>query len=216
MWATQEHSTSPDDPTRGAWVWQNFHFSPWEAPESEYAGAAMAALATGIAPDGYQNDPKIQPNLNLLRAYLNREAPHQPLLNRITLLWASANLTGLMAQPQREALVRELTACQHQDGGWSLTDLGKDVWKRRDHTPFDQRSDGYATGIIVLALEENGFSPNPTTRKGLAWLLVNQNKTSGYWPASSVNKSRDPDSDIGKFMADAATGYALLAIERAQ
>jgi len=41
MWAGQEQS----GPKAGAWIWQNFHFSPWEAPESEYYGAAQAAVA---------------------------------------------------------------------------------------------------------------------------------------------------------------------------
>ena len=214
MWALQEQT----GPKAGAWLWQNFHFSPWEAPESEYYGAAEAALAIGMAPDNYQNDPRIQNNLKLLREYLRREAPSQPLINRVAQLWASSKLPGLMTGKEREALASELKAKQHPDGGWSLTDLGlnrqgQSAWKRHDDSPFDLRSDGYATGIVVLALEENGLGKTPQAKQGLAWILSNQNKTDGQWPAWSVNVKRDPSSDIGKFMSDAATGFSVLAIE---
>jgi squalene-hopene/tetraprenyl-beta-curcumene cyclase len=209
MWALQEQT----GPAAGAWIWQNFHFSPWEAPESEYYGAAMAAIAAGIAPDGYRDDPKIQPSLTLLRGYLRGHAAAQPLINRIALLWASSKLPGLMTEPERGALAAEVSAKQHPDGGWSLTELGQGTWKRHDDTPFDLRSDGYATGIIVLALEENGLGKSPESKKGLAWILANQDKAEGMWPAWSVNVKRDPKSDIGKFMSDAATGFSVLALE---
>jgi hypothetical protein len=212
MWATQEQTGDK----AGAWIWQNFHFSPWEAPESEYYGAAQAAVAVGIAPDNYRDDPKIQGNLTLLKGYLLREAPSQPLINRIALLWASSKLPGLMSGPEREALAKELEAKQHSDGGWSLTELGQGTWKRHDDTPFDLRSDGYATGIIVLALEENGLGKSAEAQKGLGWILANQNKTEGLWPAWSVNVKRDPNSDIGKFMSDAATGFSVLALEESR
>lgn len=45
MWTTQVTA----GPQSGAWVWQDFHYSPWEAPESEYFGATMAALAVAVA-----------------------------------------------------------------------------------------------------------------------------------------------------------------------
>lgn len=208
MWALQEQT----GPKAGAWLWQNFHFSPWEADESEYYGAAMAAVATGIAPDHYRDDPKIQPNLALLRGYLRREAPSQPLINRIVLLWASTRLPGLMTDAECAALKTEIYSKQQPDGGWSLTTLG--TWKRHDTTPFDTRSDGVATGLTVLALEESGLGKNaPELKRGINWLLANQNKTDGMWPAYSLNLRRDPTSDIGKFMSDAATGFAVLALE---
>ena len=54
------------------------------------------------------------------------------------------------------------TRLQHADGGWSLTDLG--TWKRRDGTPLETRSDGYATGLVVLVLErESGYIGQGTT-----------------------------------------------------
>jgi squalene-hopene/tetraprenyl-beta-curcumene cyclase len=211
MWALQEQS----GPKAGAWIWQDFHFSPWEAPESEYYGAAQAAVAVGIAPDHYRDDPKIQGNFNLLRGYLRREAPNQPLINRIALLWASAKLPGLMTDPERAALAAEISQKQHADGGWSLTELGQGTWKRHDNSPFDLRSDGYATGLIVLALEENSLAQKETKR-GLAWIVANQNHAEGLWPAWSVNVRRNPDSDIGKFMSDAATGFSVLALENSR
>lgn len=214
MWALQEQS----GPKSGAWIWQDFHFSPWEAPESEYYGAAMAAFATGLAPDHYADDPKIQPNLTLLRAYLKREYPNQPLINKIALLWASANLPGLMTEPEKKTLAAEISSQQHPDGGWSLTELGlnqkgESSWKRHDKTTLDPGSDGYATGLTLVALEESGLAQSKEVARGLAWLTANQNKSDGLWPAWSVNVKRDPASDIGKFMSDAATGFSVLALE---
>jgi len=213
MWDLQEQS----GPKAGAWLWQNFHFSPWEAPESEYYGAAMAALATGIAPEKYRDEPAIQGNLKLLRDYLRHDASTQPLINRVALLWASSKLPGLMTGQEREDLAEELQTKQHADGGWSLTDLGSNqqgqvTWKRHDATPFDLRSDGYATGIVVLALEENGLGRIPEAQKGLAWIRANQSKADGRWPAWSVNVKRDPESPVGKFMSDAATSFSVMAL----
>jgi hypothetical protein len=208
MWASQEQT----GPKAGAWIWQNFHFSPWEADESEYYGATMAAIAVGSAPDNYRDDPKIQGNLALLREYLRGQAATQPLINRILLLWASTRLPGLMTDPERAALKAEIYSKQQPDGGWNLTSLG--TWKRHDHSPFDSRSDGYATGLTVLALEESGMGRNsPEVKRGVDWLLANQSKTDGLWPASSLNLHRDPASDAGLFMTDAATAFSVLALE---
>jgi hypothetical protein len=210
-WALQSQ-TGPD---AGAWVWQNFAYTPWESKESQYHWAALMAMAVGRAPREYRSDAKISTNLSLLRGYLRSHYDAQPMVNKIVTLWASASMPDLLTKAQEMALVAEIEKLQHADGGWSLTDLG--TWERRDKTPLETRSDGYATGLIVLVLEEQGSvsrgATNATTRRGVNWLLANQDKTTGSWPAWSLNKNRDPKSDAGLFMTDAATGYAVMALE---
>ena len=210
-WALQSQS----GPAAGAWVWQNFHYTPWESPESEYHGAALMAEAVGSAPGGYSRDPSIAPNLAALRTYLCSHYDAQPLLNKIVVLWASAHLPDLLTREQREQLIGEIDRLQREDGGWSLADLG--IWHRVDNTALVTRSDGYATGLIVLTLEENrARNAAAAIERGRAWLIANQDKPTGAWPAWSLNKDRDPKSNAGPFMSDAATAYAVLALEAPQ
>lgn len=199
----------------GSWEWLNFHLAPWESSESQYYGATLAAVAVGRAPEDYKDNASIQPKLKLLRNYLRRNYAAQPLINKIYLLWASAGLPGLLTPAEQKALLKTILEKQQPDGGWSLTGLGS--WKRLDNTALETRSDGYATGLTLLALEQSGLARHlPQAQRGLAWLRENQNQTEGKWPAWSVNLKRDPDSYIGHFMNDAATGFAVLALENGQ
>lgn len=198
----------------GAWDWQNFHLSPWEGEESQYQGATFMALALGWAPDHYRKNGTIHANVQMLRSYLRREYAAQPLLNRIVVLWASGKLPGLLSKQERRELIRAVLQQQREDGGWCLATLGN--WTRLDHTLQETGSDGYATGLVTLALKQAGLSrqSNEQWKRGLAWLERNQNKDDGSWRAGSLNKKRDPASDVGRFMTDAATGYAVLALEQ--
>jgi len=205
MWALQAKT----GPATGAWVWQNFDYTPWESKEAEYYWAAMVAEVVANAPADYRVDPDIIGNLAALRVYLLAHYQEQPLLNKIVVLWASAQFPNLLTPPQRKALLAEINSQQRSDGGWCLTDLG--TWQRRDKTPLETKPDGYATAIVVLAMEANHISTSYVLR-AIGWLIANQDKATGAWPAWSLNKNRDPQSNVGQFMSDAATGYAVLAL----
>jgi len=209
MWAEQLKVGS----SAGAWPWLQFKNAPWEG-DSEYYGATLAALAVGRAPASYRAAPEIQPGMKLLREYLLRDYASQILMDRVMLLWASSKLPGLLTAEQQHAIAEEALSKQQADGGYSLSSF-VGTWQRRDHTPLELRSDGYATGLVTLALQESGVvRDQPQWRRAIAWLEQNQ-YSEGRWLAYSLNRQRDLDSDIGRFMSDAATAYAVLALKRA-
>jgi hypothetical protein len=80
----------------------------------------------------------------------------------------------------------------------------------------DTKSDGYATGLVTLTLQESGVTrENVQVSRGLLWLERNQNTSEGSWSADSLNVQRPPASNVGRFMSDAATAYAVLALTEA-
>src|SRR5207237_969541 len=103
MWTLEQ--TSGDQ--MGAWAWLQFGLRPWEASDSRYYGAALAALAVATAPENYRATPGLQNNLALLRDYLNREYATQPLANRLVVLWASTKWPALVEPERRQALISE-------------------------------------------------------------------------------------------------------------
>jgi squalene-hopene/tetraprenyl-beta-curcumene cyclase len=206
LWALQV----PTGENAGAWPWLDFGLEPWETQDAQYYGTALAAVAVGIAPGAYATASAQQTRVTRLGEYLRREADTQHLFNRLTALWASAVLPGGLDAGQQRAIIDEALRLQHTDGGWSLASLGS--FERRDGTPLDTESDGYATGLVIYALRRAGVaSGDARIKQGLAWLMRHQ-EADGSWPASSLNKERDPASDRGRFMRDAATAYAVLAL----
>ncbi len=209
MWALQLQTGD----AKGAWTWLNFHNQPWEADDSQFWGATLGAIAAGIAPPNYRSTPAIQNNLKLLSEYLQQGMSHESPINRIFLLWASAKVPEILKPDQQKAIIDEVLAKQQPDGGWSTSSLVIGTWKRKDGTPLDTGSDGYGTGLVAFVLQEAGVSrTQPAMKNALSWLTHNQDKAAGMWLAYSLNKQRDPASDVGRFMIDAATAYSVLAL----
>jgi squalene-hopene/tetraprenyl-beta-curcumene cyclase len=214
LWATQV----TEGQHKGSWEWLNFGLEPWEATGARFFGACMAAIAVGAAPgNGLANtDRGSRARLDSLRDYLRKNLDAQNLHNRAWMLWAASGMDGLVTPEQKHQLIAQILAKQQESGGWSLESLG-DFTHGEVKAPV-RAPDGYATGLMLHVLQLAGLTKeNPQVSQGLWWLRSNQDP-SGAWRAMSVNKKRSPESTnpakahVGKFMWDAATGYAVLAL----
>src|SRR5215472_11939802 len=165
LWSLQKTS----GPSQGAWDWNNTGRDPFSAPYGQFYGAALAALAVGVAAAGYQSRPQIQKNLDALKAYLVDQRNAQPLHNRVVLVWASTKLRGLLTDADRNAIVKELAGKQQADGGWTLDSLGP--WSKHAEAPPAEGSNAYATGLAAFVLERAGLSQaNPILGGAFQWL----------------------------------------------
>ncbi|MGC2450127.1 MAG: hypothetical protein WA477_20925 [Candidatus Sulfotelmatobacter sp.] len=223
MWAMQKTAGEQ----KGSWDWLQFDQEPWEAKDSVYYGACLAAIATGVAPAHYSSSPEIQSNLAALREYLKGHAGSQSMINRVFLLWASTKMPGLLDAAGQRSMVQEVLNRQQEDGGWRLATIAwtwrrwdpkmlVKMWLREDGTPLSGASDSVATGLIVYVLQEAGLPlDTPQLQKGMYWLRSNQ-MADGNWPASSVNKRKHRSQNTRLFMNDAGTAFAVLALTEPQ
>jgi len=207
MWSLQM-KTGPES---GAWTWLNFRLEPWESPNSPYFGASMAALAVAATPESYRAAPDVTERMKAPAAYFQKHHATTSLHNQLHALWATSRLPGMLTAAQREATVQAIFALQQADGGWNTAAIGK--YTRGDGSASDTTTDGYATALATLALQAAGVPADDVRlAKGMAWLKTHQDKATGRWVAVSPNKARDPESDAGKFLSDAATAYAVLSL----
>jgi squalene-hopene/tetraprenyl-beta-curcumene cyclase len=224
MWSVQIATGK----SAGAWEWLQFGNEPFEAHDSQFYGAALGAVTVGMTPESYRSNPEVRKRLGLLQTYLTAEMPKASLINRAVLLWASVKWEGLIRPDVQEVIEKDVFQSQRSDGGWNLASLAW-TWKdwnafsigkmflRSYGTPISGKSDGYATAFLTFVLEQTGLRRgNPSLNRALTWLVRNQNNLAGYWPSYSLNNRRDPSSPTGKFMSDAASAYAVLALLGAQ
>jgi squalene-hopene/tetraprenyl-beta-curcumene cyclase len=220
MWSLQR--TSID--SHGPWWWLQFDNEPFEARDSQYYGAALAAVAVGTAPKNYRSTPRIQKHLQLLREYLIRGFDSQSPINQVALLWASTTWPGLLPSKLQREIIRDIISRQQADGGWNMASL---AWSWRDWSwrslfrifisseahSANGISDGYATALIAFVLEQVPAPGGETAlSRAISWLVHNQDRMKGFWSSSSLNHRTIANSPTALFMSDAATAYATLAL----
>jgi len=197
MWTLQR-----DD---GGFDWLKCGWPPMEI-DDDY-GIAIAAIATGAAPDDYAETAAAQNGLQNLRNYLHNNPP-PTLHHRAMLLWADGYGVEMLSSAQRVQTMAELHELQKEDGGWSAATLAD--WQRSDGSPQDlEHSDAYGTAFVTFILQQAGVeSSDPAVAGGIGWLKQNQ-RASGRWFARSLYR------DSKHFLSHAASCFAVMAIAAA-
>jgi squalene-hopene/tetraprenyl-beta-curcumene cyclase len=195
MWTIQR----PD----GGWNWYKCGWPPMES--DDHYGVTLAALAVGVAPDGYAKTDAAQKGLAKMKDYL-RANPPKNAHHKGMLLWSGSVIPDLVSADDRTAWLKEIRGLQLTDGGWSAAGLFP--WKRGDgkeQTP--DVSDGYATGFAIYVLRKNEVpAADPAIQKGIAWLKDNQ-RESGRWFTRSLFR------DGKHYLTHVGTAFAIMAIE---
>lgn len=194
MWTIQKD--------HGGWDWLKCDWPPMES--DDHYGVTLAAIAVGVAPDNYSQEPAAQKGIEGIRRYLKSNPP-PTIHHEAMVVWAGSYLQDLQTAEERAATVRKLLDLQKSDGGWALAALGN--WQRGDDSQQDtEHSDGYGTGFVIYVLRRAGVeAASEPLRKGVAWLKVNQ-RQSGRWFTRSLYK------DNKHFLSHAGTSMALMAL----
>jgi hypothetical protein len=166
-------------------------------------------MAVGGAPAEYRAKAEVKERVAEMTAFLHTGQDGQPLHNRVMLLLASTKLPEIMNAAEKRAIVADLWKRQQADGGWTIASLGP--FKANDKAPVQEGSNGYATALVTYALQQSEGA-SPKLGKALGWLRTHQDREGGYWAAESMNHQYPAGSMELKFMRDAATAYASMAL----
>jgi squalene-hopene/tetraprenyl-beta-curcumene cyclase len=192
---------------KGGWRWYAANLDPWENNESGRYGAALAALALTQTPAEYRNTPKVREQTAALNAYLMDAVDSRRLHDRLALLLAPGSIPDAV----RRSITADALSKQQADGGWTIESLGP--WMAHPDAPPSSGSNAYATAFTTVALLRGGVTASdPTLAKALMWLQSHQDPATGAWPATSMNKRYPEGSMESRFMQDAATAFASLAL----
>ena len=191
----------------GGWKWPHCDYAPLEI--DDHYGVTMAALAVGIAPDGYADTPQARAGLEEIRTYFKNNPPPS-LHHRAMLAWCSIRVAGIVSAEERKQTLNELLSKQLDDGGWStagfLTDW-KELATEQDRPLAVTTSDGYGTGFVIVVARELGVaSDDPRLQRGVAWLKRNQ-RESGKW------FTRSPVHECGNLISNVGSAFSVLALQ---
>jgi squalene-hopene/tetraprenyl-beta-curcumene cyclase len=180
-------------------------------PETDgHYTVTLAALAAGVAPEGYARTPEAQDGLTKLRRYLVRY-PARILHDDAMRLWASLHVDGLMTAAGREATAQSLLAAQGQDGGWSLPALSTRP------TPAEARkfpSDGYGTAFVIYVLRQAGVpATRPEIARGVGWLRSNQRASGRWFTPAPVSPTEGGVGSRDLYAQNLGTAFAVLALK---
>lgn len=203
MWKLQK----PD----GGIDWIHVH----EAPQAidDWWPAAMMALGAATAPDGYAGTAPAKSGIDKLRGWF-RAHPPQTLHERCLTLLAHSAIGGLMTDEERGAHIAAIFAVQHEDGGWSITDLAP--WQRKDKKPLDPSlTDGYPTGLCAYVLARSGVAlDDPRLKRAVAWLKSHQRESGGWFTQSPFARDKIASNTGASFAVQALAACGEITTPR--
>ena len=196
MWTVQKKD--------GGIRWLKLNQPPMEF--DDHYGVTLAALAVGVAPEGYAATEQAKKGVAGLQSWLKANPPKN-LHHKMMLLWVSTYLEGFLTPTEQKATAKELLARQLPNGGWSTAQLGD--WKRADgHEQEPDIADGYGTGFSIYVLRRAGLAADDAALvKGIAWLKANQRMSGRWFTRSLVN------DDNKHYLTHIGSAFAVMAIQ---